>query len=599
MLFPSTTLGDLSLRLLLIRPDHSSSRPIEITHRLDTVVGEGRTTIEERSAGRSGLLLSQRCTLTLHGTAADDFHKGTAALGEALIGIPLWVDALPVARWSERIYDAEQVINFNASTGAFTIYDAGSVPGSPTHPLLAPLLIGRWKERPPIRAQTRKVGLVEITITEASPWSCRIAPHTHGSAWTAVPDYSAPTKSQSVYGLETIDLGGAAREPALDRRNAAARWMQEAFFTFADRLAIRDALTWFTTKQGALHAWSPVPAWFQPGADTPATPDDLTARFASDTLALSFTSGATATATIAFLQEIDTGARSQAVASEVYLYKFAYQHDAANPELFTNWDAPVVGAEGTFQPAQCVHKEMILSLRPQDVKADLSVAYVAGSLMADWLVGKLFGRVRLTVETCDPTDVAGTRTIVFDGYVRSVLPNGNTLSVTATLFGKLMDKRVPSDVFGPRCNAFVFDARCGLAEGSYDTAGTIVPAGLAADRFTLTVTSPTGWGGTAWPANFFGPNGVLRTGTGRTKQVATILSSTMSGADLVIKVNRPLWSELIDVAGQSVQLLPGCGGQYETDCGTKFSNQRAFRGFPFMPDYIDQTSSGGAPKAKK
>jgi hypothetical protein len=56
---------------------------------------------------------------------------------------------------------------------------------------------------------------------------------------------------------------------------------------------------------------------------------------------------------------------------------------------------------------------------------------------------------------------------------------------------------------------------------------------------------------------------------------------------------------LIDVAGQSVQLLPGCGGQYDTDCGTKFSNQAVFRGFPFMPDYIDQTSSGGAPKAKK
>jgi hypothetical protein len=599
MLFPAASLGSLSLRLLLIRPDHSAARPIEITHRFDTVIGEGRTTIEERSAGRAGLLLSQRCTLTLHGTAADDFRKGTAALGEALIGIPLWIDALPVARWAERIYDAQHVVNFHPTTGDFTIYAAGSIPGSPTHPLLAPLLIGRWKERPPARAASRKVGTVEITITEASPWSCRIAPQSYGSAWSAVPDYSAPTKDQSLYGLELIDLGGGAREPALDRRNAAARWMQEAFFTFANRLAIRTALTWFVTRKGACDSWSPVPAWFQPGADTTGTPDNYTARFASDTLALTFTSGATATATIGFLQEIDTGARGQVVASEVYLYKFTYQHDTANPELFTNWDAPLTGAEGTFQPAQCVHKEMILSLRPQDVKAELEVAYVAGSLLADWIVGKLFGRVRLTVEKCAPTDVAGTRATVFDGYVRTVLPNGNTLSVTATLFGKLMDKRVPSDVFGPRCNAFVFDARCGLAEASYDTAGTIVPAGLAADRFTLTVTSPAGWGGGPWADNFFGPNGVLRTGTGRTTQIATILSSTTSSGNLVLKVNRPLWSELIDVAGQSVQLLPGCGGQYDTDCGTKFSNQAVFRGFPFMPDYIDQTSSGGAPKAKK
>ena len=183
--------------------------------------------------------------------------------------------------------------------------------------------------------------------------------------------------------------------------------------------------------------------------------------------------------------------------------------------------------------------------------------------------------------------------------MRNVLPNGNTLAVTATLFGKLLEKRVPSDVFGPRCNAFVFDARCGLAEGDYSTTGSIYPADLAADRFTLTVRSPTGWGGTAWPANFFGPNGVLRTSSGRTTQIATILSSTTVGSDVVIKVNRPLWAEMIAAPGQTAILLPGCGGQYAADCGTKFANQANFRGFHFMPDYIEQSSSGGAPKAKK
>ncbi|MCX6953829.1 MAG: DUF2163 domain-containing protein [Verrucomicrobia bacterium] len=599
MLFPATILGDLSLRLLLIRPDHSAARPVEVTHRLDTVIGEGRTTIEERRAGRAGLLLAQRVTLTLHGTAADDFRKGTAALGEHLLGVPLWIDALPCDRWAERIYDAQKVVNFDPATGAFEIYDGGSVPGSPPYPLLAPLLIGRWRERPAVRALTSTVGTVDVTVTEASPWSCGIGINAHGSAWTALPDYASPTKDQSQYGLELIDLGGAAREPGLDRRNAAPRWTQEAFFTFANRLAIRDALTWFVTQQGALHAWAPVPAWFQTGADTPQTPDAYTARFASDTLTLSFTSAATATSTIGFVQEIDTGARSQAVPSEVYLYRFTYQHDPANPERYANWDAPVVVAGETYQPAQCVHTEMLLSLRPQDVKAELDVAYIAGSLLADWLVGKLFGRVRLTVERCDPTDVAATRTTVFDGFVRTVLPNGNTLTVTATLFGKLLEKRVPGDVYGPRCNALVFDARCGLVEADHATTGVISPADLAADRFTLTVRSPVGWGGATWPANFFGPNGVLRTGTGRSTQVATILSNAMSGGNIVLKVNRPLWSDLITPGGQTAQLLPGCGGQYGSDCGTKFANQAAFRGFPFMPDYIDQTATSSVPKAKK
>ncbi len=601
MLFREHTLGSLALRLLLIRPDHDASRPIKVTHRFDTEIGEGQTTIEERSAGRAALLLSQSFTLTLHGNSADDFRKGIAALEARLIGVPLWVDALPVARWSERIYDAQQVINFNPASGDYVIIAAADLPGvmgSLTHPLLAPLLIGRWKERPSVQAATNTVGTVEVTIDEASPWSCRIGIHAHGSSWSAVPDYRQPTKDVSVYGLETIALGGAAREPRLDRVNAAARWSQEASFTFPDRLAIRDALTWFVAHRGATSSWGPVPAWFQPGADTAATPDNYTARFASDSLSLSYVSGAVATANIGFIQEVDTGGRSQSVATEVYLYTFTYQHDAAHPERYTNWDAPLTAGGATFAPEQCVHDEMLLSLRPQDVKAELSLAYLPGTLMADWLVGRLFGRVRLTVETCDPTNVGGTRSVVFDGFVRNVLPNGNTLKISATLFGRLLEKRVPSDVFASRCNAFVFDARCGLSEDDHDTTGTISPGDLAADRFTLTVRSPSGWGGSPWSDNFFGPNGVLRTGSGRTSIVATILSSAMAGSDLVLKLNRPLWPDLI-APGQSVQLLPGCDGQYATACGAKFSNQAQFRGFPFMPDYIEQSSTVSTPKPKK
>ena len=249
MLFPQTTIGDLQIRLLLIRPEinQARGRTIEVGHRFDTIIAEGRTTIEERMAGRSALLLSQRCTLPLVGDSADDFRKGLAALGERPIGIPLWIDALPVAQWPQRIYEAQKVINFDPVTGAFAIYDAGSVPAEPTHPLLAPLLIGRWRERPAIDVRTKSFGEVDVAIAEASPWSCRIGINPHGAAWAATPDWSSPLKDQSEYGLETFEVGGAAREPGRDRRNAAARWRQEAGFTFKDRLSIRQALTWFVT----------------------------------------------------------------------------------------------------------------------------------------------------------------------------------------------------------------------------------------------------------------------------------------------------------------------------------------------------------------
>lgn len=614
MLFPSTTIGAHAVRLLLIRPQHAPGRPIEVTHRFDTIIGEGRTTIEERRAGRASLLLSQRCTLTLTGTAADDWRKGLAALGTDLVGIPLWVDALPALRWkNERIYETNKLVVFHPVTGAFSLEDGPTTAAlsdaaiqalAPAPQLIAPLLIGRWSggKRPAARALSTAVAEVEVTLTEASPFGWAIGINSYGASWPSNPDWSQPITDENEYGLELLEIASAVREPALDRTNSAARWRQEALFSFHSRLAIRQALSWFVAKKGARDAWAPVPAWFQPGADTAQTPDNYTARFASDTLALSYLSGRSARATIGFVQEIDTTPRVQALASEAYLYTLTYQHDTGNPERYTAWDNALVGAEGTFYPGQCAHKELVLSLRPQDARAELEIAYAEGSLLADWIVGRLFGRLALKIEQCDPANVAATRTTLFSGVVRTVLPAGNRLQVTATLFGRTLDKRVPSDVFSPRCNAFVFDARCALAEGDYDAGGTIAPADVSADGFTITVHTPAGWGdgGTGtFAANWFGPNGIFRTGAGRNKQVATIVSSAMAGADLAVKLNRPIFADLVAGGGQAVVLVPGCGGQYDLDCGTKYDNQANFRGVPFMPDYLEQSAPNATPKAKK
>jgi hypothetical protein len=602
MLFPSATIGDLQFRLLLIRPLLGDGRAIEVQHRLDTIIGEGRTTIEERSAGRAALLLAQHCTLPLKGGARDDWQKGLAALGPRPVGMPLWIDALPVSRWAERIYDPLKAVNFDPASGAFAIYDGGSIPGSPPYPLLAPLVIGRWSDRPPAELKAQSYAEIDLTLQEASPWECRIGIHTQAGGWAALPDRSSAVRIASQYKLEQQHLGGAVREPMLDATNAAARWRQEGDFLFRSRTEIRQHLSHFVAQKGATLAWSPVPAWFQTGAPTTDTPDSYTARFDSDTLALSYTSGKTARASVAFLQEIDTGARSQAVASESYLYTLTYQHDPANPELYTNWDAPLAGAEGSFVPKQCAHKEIVLSLRPQDVKADLTLAHAPGSLMADWLVGRLFGRVAVKIEACDPTAVASSRREILSGLVKSVLPDGNELSVTVKLLGDMLDKRVPSDVFSARANCFVFDTRCGLNEADYRSAGTIAPADVSADGFTVVVHGASGWGdhGTGtYDDNWFGPNGIFRTGSGRSTQNTMILASTMADGDLVLTLNRPIFADMIAGGGQAVQLVPGCGGQYDTDCTTKFNNADNFRGFPFMPDYIEQTAPNASPKPKK
>ncbi len=604
MKFPATTIDGLAVRVLLIAPDHSvaKGRPVTVAYQLDTQLGEGRTAIEERRPRRAAPLLTQTCTLLVAAATADDWRQGLAALGNLPVAVPLWVDALPVARWAERIHDGQKVINFDPVSDAFTIYDAGSVPGSPPHPLLAPLLVGRWEKRPTATVLALKVGdAIEVKIAEASPWAMRILPRAYGSAWTAEPNRASPVRETSDHDLELIKLS-VAREPALDRINTAARWTQEGDFTFASRLDVRRALGWFVAQRGAWQSWSPVPAWFRPGADTTATPHNYTARFAGDTLTLDFLNGAVATARIGFVQEIATPGRSQALPGETHLYALSYDPDAAHPELFTAWDAPLAGAEGTFLPAQLRHQEIVRSLKPQDVKAEVSLAFAAGSLVHDYDRQRLYGPLRLKIWSCDPDDVAATRTLLFSGQVTNVLPEGNVYRITAKLFGDILARRLGGWVYGPRCNTVVFSPLCGLDESAHDTTGTITPANLSSDGLTLTVPSPSGWGGPSFPANWFA-GGVLRTGTGRGTMIVTIMTSALSGSDLVLTLRRPLWADKIAGGGQGVQLLPGCDRQAST-CQDKFANfapttaGKGFRGMPYIPEYLE-TRDAGSPPAKK
>ncbi len=608
MKFPAGTVDGVNVRVLLVRPDMSRGRTVRVEHRLDTKIGLGRTDIEERQPGRAKMLLTQTCTLTVANNAADDWRKGLAALGSLPVAIPLWIDALPVARWGERIYDPLQVINFDPDTDAFEIMAAADLPGDLgelDHPLLAPLLVGRWEKRPSADAITKKTGdNIEVRIEEASPYSCRIGVNAHGSSWAALPDRTSPPRDTSEFPLELIRLS-AAREPGLDRVNTAARWLQEGDFLFRSRLEIRQHLTFFDSRRGAWESWSPVPAWFQPGADTEATPDDYTARFASDVLTLEYISGAAARARVGFLQEIDTGVRSQALPAESHLYSLSYWHDLENPDLFTAWDAPVVGSEGTFLPTQIAHQDIIRSLRPQDVKAEVSIAFEAGSLLHDFDRQRLFGPLVLRIWKCDPDDVAATRKQLFSGQVVSVLPEGNLYRVTAK--PGILDRKIATWTYGPRCNVTVFSQLCGLAEDDFDSAATLLPTSLSPDGKTVTLEDAAGWGGSTYDEGWFA-GGMLRTGSGRPgsgvgKQIVTIMTSEMDGTDLVLTLQRPLWPDMIAGGGQAVQLLPGCDRQAST-CQDKFDNfapataGRGFRGMPYIPDYLEEVATS-APKPKK
>lgn len=590
MKFSNVTIAGIDCGLLLIRPEINGQkgRTFSVTHALDTIVATGRTTIEERRPQRSKPLLTVKCTLVAHGAQVDDWRKGVAALGTRPIAMPLWIDALPVERWAERIYDPEKVINFDPESDGFVVYDRATVPAKPVFPLLAPLFIGRWEKRPAAEASTKKLHEIGLTLTEDSPYALRIGVNSYGDGWTAVPDWSAAPRETNELDLELQKLG-AARESVLDQTDAAARWLQDPTFAFANRLEIRRALSWFVAKRGAWQSWAGLPAWMHVGTPTSATPPTLTARFASDTLTLSYVTGAAAKARVSFLQEILTPGRSQALPAEAYLYRLSYALDPEHPELVTSWDAPITSVEGTFAPHQVAHQEIIRSLKPQDVKATLSLAFTAGSLMHDWVRGRLYGKVGLTIWKIDPDNVA-IRGEVFSGEITNVVPEGNVLKVTAKLFGGILDQQLGGWQYGQLCRTTCFSADCGLDEATYRSAGTIAATDLSADGCALIVHGAAGWGGPAYAPNWFA-SGILRTGSGRNAIRATIISSAMQGSDLRLTFRRPLWSDMIAAGAQTAQLVPGCMRRYLADCIGKFSNPDNFRGEPFMPGYLETVTA--------
>jgi len=199
--------------------------------------------------------------------------------------------------------------------------------------------------------------------------------------------------------------------------------------------------------------------------------------------------------------------------------------------------------------------------------------------------------VLLTIWKCDPDDPAGTRgNPIYTGFITNVRPEGNKLTIEATLFGRLLNSRAPGDVFGPGCNTYFTSVRCGLSESTWRTSGTAASADLGADLKTLSVHSTSGAGGPTYPDQYFA-GGILRTGAGRATQIATIVASSMVAGVLTVKTARPIWADLIAAGGQAVQLVPGCDGQAST-CTGKFSNYGNFRGMPFIPDYIEQHDVG-------
>jgi hypothetical protein len=615
MKFVTATIAGRTCRVLLF--EHDWAQACRLTLGLAAAQEESITSIDERRPRSTAPLHRMQVALTLVAAEADELRQGIAATTTQLWALPIPVDVLPLAAWGSRVFEAEQVLNFDPASDAYSVIARGALPGDVTtlpRPLLAPLLIGRLRDRPEHTIIDGESISLTLELVERSPWDCRVGLRAGATpGWTAAPDWVGDVKEVSTLRLGETRLG-LAREDVVDYPQAAARWRQEAQFTLDGRDEVRDHIAHFLDRRGPVLAWDGLPAWCQPGADTTATPHALRVKFAGEQLEVEFSPAGECVAVIraAFLQEIATPGSPQDQAAVATLYRLTLLSEPwATPyvERYADWDAPVVASDGTYAPWPIRTRSERRALELQRDETEVEMAFATGTIAAHWLREWVDFPVRLEVLTIDPATPGATPTVEFSGTVASLRVRGSVAIFKASLVSAALKRKAPSWLFQNPCNSVIFDPVCALARDTYRTEAQLATgSGISSDGLTLTLTAAAGWKGPGAPADWVaqmfaggflvidgrapGGGAIGALPAGRAPVLRQITSSTSTGTTLTIGIGQPLGVDRLPAATYRVYLFPGCTGQPGAADQPRtckwYGNYAAFGGYPFIPDYIAQ-----------
>lgn len=122
----------------------------------------------------------------------------------------------------------------------------------------------------------------------------------------------------------------------------------------------------------------------------------------------------------------------------------------------------------------------------------------------------------------------------------------------------------------PGCLADLFDARCKLIADDFDVPGSVgailSPQRQWTDAGLTQIPAYFTWGKVTWTA-------------GSNVGLSMEVRAHAAGGNILLA--QPMPYEIS--VGDSYIIWPGCQKRFAEDCGTKFSNQVNFRGFPHLP----------------
>lgn len=254
----------------------------------------------------------------------------------------------------------------------------------------------------------------------------------------------------------------------------------------------------------------------------------------------------------------NTGAES---GQPIDLFSFSIGSDQFR---FTNAEDQLTVLALTYDPIAISRQavEIGRESRTQTVSIKLPTSHAFAQKFIGVPPGQKTTCVIRTVHRGDLTDVRTE----FTGLARTIgLDNlaAEMEILVMPLTGALLQV-VPRFIFSGLCNHVLYDGGCGVNRASFTHTGV---AALTSDSQIITVSNLDSAKTVGWATGGYVEfNGDYR---GVFRHVAT--------DSLVIAVP---FKE--DIGGQTVSVYAGCDHSY-TVCGSKFSNQARFGGFPFVP----------------
>jgi hypothetical protein len=265
----------------------------------------------------------------------------------------------------------------------------------------------------------------------------------------------------------------------------------------------------------------------------------------------------------------------------IYLYHFWADVPMDTHWRFTSFAADVISDNVRFTKFPTNHGALKKSMRLADETLDIEARFDTSHPLALFLPIPFSRPLNVEVLKCNYAD-PDTTELLFTGVVRKVPDSGDRVKAETDSWSSIMARKVPPMLISAEDNYDIFDDVTGEApRWRYEitcTVAAVDPAALP-PTITLDFDFPEAIAHADWiTANWFA-NGFIEAGNGVTFAVRSVLSSTMSGAQLVLELNEPVNPAI----GSKAQLTPGYDGSYAAR-RDKFDDAENFGGFFAVPE---------------